>query len=76
MPMGMDAVLSVDRHVGDVLIRGISPLIAASIFQSIRARGSGGGGCRRCLCKTLWREYVFAYGGCGFKWFRADLAFS
>ena len=35
MPLGMDAVLSVDRHARNVLVRGISPLIVASIFQSI-----------------------------------------
>jgi hypothetical protein len=43
MPLGMDEALSGDKHIWDVLVRGISPLIVSLVFHSIWAVGSGGG---------------------------------
>jgi hypothetical protein len=43
MPLAMDDALLEEKYVWDVLVRGISPLIVASVFCSIWAIGSGGG---------------------------------
>ncbi len=43
MPLGMDEALLGDKHIQDVLVRGISPLIVSLVFRSIWAVGSGGG---------------------------------
>jgi hypothetical protein len=43
MPLGMDASLTDDKRARDVLVRGLLPLIVASIFRAIWAGGIGGG---------------------------------